>query len=186
MAEIEEKILARLVAPDIMTPGQYYDSVHRDETGMHAIRRLMYALLSDALRCFQTYANASDRQGRRIFAEAEAWISARDAEGPCAFETICETLGIEPGRLRDSLREWRAQKASRINLRYLGKLNATARSVGPIGSPKKRRLPRKRAAEVTVSRCDPPVPRLPLLLVSSRNSLNTSAIMESSTARSGN
>jgi len=55
MAEIEEKILARLVAPDIMTPGQYHDSVHRDETGMHAIKRLMYALLSDALRCFQTY-----------------------------------------------------------------------------------------------------------------------------------
>jgi len=129
---------------------------------MHAIKRLMYALLSDALRCFQTYADAIDREGRRIFAEVEAWISARDAEGPCAFETVCETLQIEPGRLRDSLDEWRVQKAGRMNLRYLGKLNATARSVGPIGSPKRGRVPRKRAAEVKVSRCDPPVPPLPL------------------------
>jgi len=39
---------------------------------MHAIKRLMYALLSDALRCFQTYADAIDREGRRIFAEVEA------------------------------------------------------------------------------------------------------------------
>lgn len=131
---------------------------HRDEPETHAIKRLMYALLSDALRCFQSYANASNREGRRIFAEVDAWISARNAEGPCAFETICETLGIEPGRLRDSLDEWRGQKTGRMNLRYLGKLNATARSVGPIASPKRRRLSRKRAAEVTVSRCDPPVP----------------------------
>jgi hypothetical protein len=162
MAEIEEKILARLAAPDMVTPGQYHDSVHREQPETHAIKRLMYALLSDALRCFQTYANASDREGRRIFDEVDAWISARDAEGPCAFETICETLGIEPGRLRDSLDGWRVQKAGRINLRYLGKLNATARSVGPIGSPKNGRLRRKRAAEGKVSRCDPPVPPPPL------------------------
>ena len=125
MPEIEEKILARLMAPDMMTPCQYHDSVHRDEPETHAIKRLMYALLSDALRCFQSYANASDREGRRIFAEAEAWISARNAEGPCTFETICETLRIAPSRLRQSLYEWRVQKAGRMNLRYLSKLNAT-------------------------------------------------------------
>jgi hypothetical protein len=94
--------IARFMIPDILTPGQYYDRVHRDDHETQAVKRLMLAVLSDAVRCFLAYAAARDRTGRLRFAEAEAWILDHKPEGPFAFVTICESLGIEPNCLREA------------------------------------------------------------------------------------
>jgi hypothetical protein len=153
MAEIVETALAQITVPDILTPRQYYDGRHRDDPETRAVKRLMFAVLADAVRCFQTYADGSTRAARRIFIETEAWISDRNAQGPFTFEMICETLGIEPDCLREGLREWRAQQASGMNPPRLGKPRSSARSVGPIGAPQRRRPPRRTAE---VNRCDLP------------------------------
>jgi hypothetical protein len=79
---IETMTMARFLTPDILTPGQYYDRVHRDDHETQAVKRLMLAVLSDAVRCFLAYAAARDRSGRLRFAEAEAWILDHKAEGP--------------------------------------------------------------------------------------------------------
>jgi hypothetical protein len=97
---------ARFVIPDVLTPGQYYDRVHRDDHETQAVKRLMSAVLSDAVRCFQAYAAARNRTARLRFAEAEAWILDHKAEGPFAFVTICESLGIEPNRMREGIRQF--------------------------------------------------------------------------------
>jgi hypothetical protein len=60
----------------------------------------------DAVRCFQAYAAARNRTERLRFAEAEAWILDHKAEGPFAFVTICESLGIEPNRMREGIRQF--------------------------------------------------------------------------------
>jgi hypothetical protein len=83
---------------------QYYDRAHRDNPETQAIKRLMVAVLADSVRCLQTYANAQSRAGRRMFGEAEWWILDRNSGGLFTFQAICETLGIEPDRLRDGLR----------------------------------------------------------------------------------
>jgi hypothetical protein len=57
----------------------------------------------DAVRCFQAYAAARNRTERLRFAEAEAWILDHKAEGPFAFVTICESLGIEPNCMREGI-----------------------------------------------------------------------------------
>jgi len=115
MAKIEERALARLMVPDALMPGQYYEGVRRDDPAIGAIKRLMLAVLEDALRCLQTYAKARTPIRRRMFVEAQAWISDRTARGPFAFEAVREALGIEPNRLRDGIREWSLRLSGGMN-----------------------------------------------------------------------
>jgi hypothetical protein len=103
---IETMTMARFLTPHILTPSQYYDRVHRDDHETQAVKRLMLAVLSDAVRCFLAYAAARDRTGRLRFAEAEAWILDHKAAGPFAFVTICESLGIEPDCMREGIRQF--------------------------------------------------------------------------------
>src|SRR5262249_28027598 len=110
MAVMEESALAQVGASDVLMPVQYYDGAHRDDPETQAIKRLMFAVLADAVRCLQTYPQSC--AGRRVFGEAEWWILDRNSDGPFTFHAICETLGIEPDRLRDGLRQWRMQQFS--------------------------------------------------------------------------
>jgi hypothetical protein len=107
--------------------------MRRDNPETQAIKRQMFAVLADAVRCFQTYADAQTLAGRRIFGAAEWWILDRNSDGPFTFQAICETLGIEPDRLRDGLRQWRVQQLSGMNLRRLARRVASARPV-PLAS----------------------------------------------------
>jgi hypothetical protein len=142
MAEIEERALARLMVPDALMPGQYYEGVRRDDPASGAIKRLMLAVLEDALRCLRTYAKARTPVRRRMFFEAQAWISDCTTGRPFAFEAICEALGIEPNRLRDGIREWSLQPSSGMNSHRLTR-RSVGRSVGPLGSPVRRARRRK-------------------------------------------
>ena len=93
----------------------------------------MFAVLTDAVRCFQIYCGTQSRFGRRMFYEAEEWIWDRSSEGPFTFEAICETLEIGPERLRRGLREWRVHRSCEINsssLRLLRRARVTR--MGPI------------------------------------------------------
>jgi len=121
---MEESAFAQLAVSDVLMPAQYYDALRRDSPATQAIKRLMFAVLADAVRCFQTYADARSRAGRRMFGEAEWWILDRNSEGPFTFRAICETLGIEPDRLRDGLRQWRVQQLSGMNPRRLTQRSA--------------------------------------------------------------
>jgi hypothetical protein len=63
MSEIEQGIPTAI--PDILTPGQYYEGAHRDDPETQAIKRLMFAVLTDAVRCFQIYCRARVVSGAR-------------------------------------------------------------------------------------------------------------------------
>jgi hypothetical protein len=147
-AEIEESALARLLIPDALMPGQYYEGVRRDDPATGAIKRLMLAVLEDALRCLQTCAKSPTLIHRRMFFEAETWISDRTTRGPFAFEAICEAFGIEPNRMRDGIREWCLQLSSGMNSHRLTR-RTVARGKGPIVPPvrrARRRMNEKSAA----------------------------------------
>jgi hypothetical protein len=132
MYDLEESLLARLTTPDVLTPAQYYEGVRTQHSETLATRRLMLAVLEDALRCLQTHAASRNPVHRKAFGEAEIWILDRKARGLFAFETICETLAICPDHLRDGIRRWLMQLSNGLNSRRLQR-----RSVGrcgPIGS----------------------------------------------------
>ena len=69
-------------------------------------RRLLIAVLEDALHCFQKYAGAVDRRGRQRFVEAEEWFMEPDSKAKLTFEYICETGGLDADSIRANLRRW--------------------------------------------------------------------------------
>src|SRR5258708_14046238 len=107
--EWENGVLGSIFVPDVLTPEQYYDS-RRDDSAIAPVKRLMMAILEDALRCFQNNADARSGPRKRLFNEAEQWLCADRGDGPFSFETVCETLGIEPQFLPKGLRDWRNQQ----------------------------------------------------------------------------
>ena len=126
---MEESAHTQTMIPDILMPAQYYHGIRRDNHETQAIKRLMFAVLADAVRCFQIYADAQSHAGRRIFGVAERWILDRNSDGPFTFQAICETLGIEPDRLRDGLRRWRVEQLNGMNPRRLARRVSSARPV---------------------------------------------------------
>lgn len=97
--------------PDILTSQRYFETF-RQKHGSYAERRLMFAVLSDAIECFQKYTHASNRRNRRLFTNAATWINSRDASWPYSFEHICDVLEINADYLRIGLMRWRLEHQS--------------------------------------------------------------------------
>jgi len=104
--------LSQLIfSPDLASYFQY-EKVHgkkESQADDQALRALMLALLEDAIACFQGRFFKPSRTNDKLFQEAEEWISSKD-EGVFCFNTICETLGLDPGRLRKGLEQWKAKQ----------------------------------------------------------------------------
>ena len=132
MNNLAESTIARLTIPDVLTPVQYYEGVRAQHPETHAMKRLMLAVLEDALRCLQTYTGKRNPAHRKAFGEAETWILDRRAQGPFAFVSVCEALGIQPDHLRDGIRKWRAQLSDGPDSRRLQR--RSVRRSEPAGS----------------------------------------------------
>ncbi len=95
-----------LFEPDALLPAQFY-AAFRGGSGVRGEKRLMLAVLEDALDCFQKYAAARDGHGQALFEEANTWITSNDRGWFFSYENICETLEINPEYLRRGLDSWR-------------------------------------------------------------------------------
>ena len=149
--QLESSAIAGIMIPDTLTPGQYYEGIRADDASARPIKRLMLAVLEDAMRCYQTYTNSRNRAQRRLFVEAEAWLMDRKADGPFAFESVCETLGIDPSCLREGLRRWRLQQLGGLNPRRLARRSPVT-SMGRISAPLRRR--RRKVSQEAVGGAD--------------------------------
>ena len=75
-------------------------------------RRLMIAVLEDAVRIYQRHAVARDKMGQRLFREAAHWFASNEVEWPFSFLGICSTLGLEPRGLRARMATWAVESSS--------------------------------------------------------------------------
>jgi hypothetical protein len=96
--------------PDTLLPEQFFTLLGRKP--IQGEKRLLLAMLEDAVHCFQTYVLAKKPHERRLFQEAEEWIDSLDAHWYFSFENICDILGIHPGRMRVALKEWKVEQIS--------------------------------------------------------------------------
>lgn len=71
-------------------------------------KRLMAAVLGDAVHCFQSYIVAKGHKEKRIFDEAEAWILSNDSWF-FGFNNVCAILNIDADYLRAGLIKWKEQ-----------------------------------------------------------------------------
>jgi hypothetical protein len=95
-----------LFEPDALLPAQFY-AAFRGGSSVRGEKRLMLAVLEDALDCYQKYASSREGQGQQLFDEAQAWIGSADRGWFFSYENICETLEINPEYLRQGLESWR-------------------------------------------------------------------------------
>jgi hypothetical protein len=98
--------------PDVNSQYQYFH-VFRQKPHTIAEEKLMFAVLTDAIECFQRYAGATDGKSRNLYNDAAAWISGRDMASVFSFENICETLRLNPNYLRLGLTQSRNKRVHR-------------------------------------------------------------------------
>jgi hypothetical protein len=97
---------AHLLQPDTLLPSQYFAALRRK--GAHEPeRRLVVAVLQDAVDCFQKHLVARDRRARQLYLDAEEWIGSDDRSWPFSFENVCDLLQINAEYLRRGLMTWR-------------------------------------------------------------------------------
>jgi hypothetical protein len=94
-----------LSEPDAMLASQFFDAAGRCPQ-LEGERRLMVAVLVDAVHCFQQNRAAVMSAKRVLFRQTRRWITSGDESWFFSFENVCETLGIEPSSLRRALLAW--------------------------------------------------------------------------------
>ncbi len=99
----------RLFEPDTLAPAQFYATLKRSQFA-DPERRLMAALLEDAVCCLARDPRRCSRRQRKFFDEAREWINAPASEDWIfSFVNVCETLGFDPDYLRCGLARWCAR-----------------------------------------------------------------------------
>ena len=102
---IQENV-AFLFQADSLVSAEYFATFRR-KTHLEPEKRLMLAVLDDAIACFQKYVSAREGGGKKIFGEAEDWFLEENGDWPFAFENICDVLGLDPHYLRQGLLHWK-------------------------------------------------------------------------------
>ena len=70
----------------------------------------MLAVLEGAVSDFQKYTTVSSGRGRRLFADAVAWLESRATERSLDFENVCQALSLDASFVRAGLRRWHAAR----------------------------------------------------------------------------
>jgi hypothetical protein len=100
--------LSGLFQPDTLLPSQFFDRVRR-RTEHDGERRLMIAVLEDAVDVYRKQAANRDARGQQLFGEAEQWIEDPDRTWLFSFQNICDVLGLDADYLRRGLRTLKAR-----------------------------------------------------------------------------
>ena len=102
---MEERVTS-LFQPDTLLPDQYLETFRR-KLHLEPEKKLMLAVLEDAIACFQKYIFAQDGKGKLLFQEAEERVQERGGDWLFSFGNVCETLGFDPDYLRQGMMQWK-------------------------------------------------------------------------------
>ncbi|MCH7916343.1 MAG: hypothetical protein IH856_25450 [Deltaproteobacteria bacterium] len=99
-----EQTMDSLLQPDALLPAQYLETIRR-ENHLDPEKMLMLAVLEDGVICFQKYLSTRDEREKRLLSEAEEWLlmEQNGEDWLFSFDNVCETLGLNPGYIREGL-----------------------------------------------------------------------------------
>jgi hypothetical protein len=104
-AHILDDTLPGLFQGECILPSQYNDATGPRRYSDEGQRRLLLAVLEDAIRCYFEYGGAmrgTDRYDQ--FTEAREWIYWTGESEGLSFSNVCEALGIDANCLREGLK----------------------------------------------------------------------------------
>jgi len=84
---------------DLILPAQHFGPSKKAAPE----RRLMIAVLEDAINCVTRYRLATDGRARRLFNEEQQWLFSEETAWPYSFACICDVLDLDPDAVRQSL-----------------------------------------------------------------------------------
>ena len=109
IARIVEDHSPTLFGPDTLVPAQYFDRLGGD-AAFQPEKRLMLAVLEEAIATFQRHALSDRRRGQRQVEEVEEWIAGNGHEWPFSFANICGALDLDPEYLRAGMARWKEKE----------------------------------------------------------------------------
>lgn len=109
---MDERI-ASLFEPDTLLSAQYFENLRR-KTLLEPEKRLMLAILEDAINCYQDHLLAQRSKAKKLFTEAEEWILDKSSDWLFSFDSICDTLGFNPEYVRQGLLRWMEKKTAKF------------------------------------------------------------------------
>lgn len=95
--------LATLLQTESILPTQYWGAAPADERSAPE-RRLLLAILEDALITLLQHRHRDDLASRRLVVETQKWIASDRHTSAFDFAGLCDILGIEPSYIRALLR----------------------------------------------------------------------------------
>ena len=110
------------LAPAAVLPAQV-TSAFRCDASRQPEKRLMLAVLEEAVAAYQKFLCATTPFARREFGDAERWIEIDDDRWPFSFANICQALGLDATAIRSGLRAWRDRQralppGARVRIRH--------------------------------------------------------------------
>lgn len=130
--EAETTPAATWISPVAVLPAQFHPT---PRLGGEGERRLILALIEEAVHTWQKNAFADSPRGRREFQEADQWLGGK-GEPMIRFEDACAMLGIEAEWLRTRLRRWRTHRAENPGSGRQRKVyRSRARTIRMVGRP---------------------------------------------------
>src|SRR5262245_55754944 len=99
-----------ILVPEAVLPSQLDAGPH---VGMQPEKRLMLAVLDNAVLLVLHGGTARDERTRRHAAEASRWLASDAGHWPFAFVNVCQVLGLDPSWVRAGVcRQAKAPAAS--------------------------------------------------------------------------
>lgn len=102
--------MSKILPGDAIAPLQYD---YNWKKSLSPEKRLILAVLEDAVYLFQKHLGAADGRGKDLFREAEEWILEKNSDRIFSFESTCEALGYNPEYVRGGI-----MRAKKQYMRY--------------------------------------------------------------------
>ncbi|MCS6924290.1 MAG: MerR family transcriptional regulator [Candidatus Binatia bacterium] len=115
-------------AEEALTPEQFFSLATESRRHWTGERRLLLAVLQNAVDELLRYRDARTTRGRRLFRETRDWFWSREHTYLCAFETICAYLHLDADYVRQGLERL-------LDSRAPSALPAAARPERPLSPP---------------------------------------------------
>lgn len=90
---------------DVMTPEQFFMPRDRTAVAWTSERRLLLAVLEDAVSSFLRHRHSCTKRAQRLFHEDKLWFASRDHSWVFSFESICDQLNLDANYIRRGLRQ---------------------------------------------------------------------------------
>lgn len=97
-----DDFLARILEPDVFLPSQFYGTNGLSRK-LEGEKRLMIAILKDAVECLEKYRGSRSSVGRIHYDNAIEWVEDTSTDWLFSFNNICDLLGFDPNYMREVL-----------------------------------------------------------------------------------